>query len=141
VAATAANPTVSSTTSKGGTDRPAEASATPEQDAPAPAVADPAASDAKPDAKADAKSDAKSDAKATATAKDGQDGAGAGTADSAQSDQDVTVVPGVPRYHRSECILIRFMGDSDLQRMPVERAREAGCTPCRACQPDGDEDE
>ena len=56
-------------------------------------------------------------------------------------DQDVTVVPGVPRYHRSECILIRFMGDNDLQRMPVEQAREAGCTPCRACQPDGEEDD
>jgi hypothetical protein len=125
VAATAANPTVSSTTSKGGTDRPAEASATPEQDPPAPDAAEPAASDAK----------------ATAKTKDGQDGTGAGTANSAESDQDVTVVPGVPRYHRSECILIRFMGDNDLQRMPVERAREAGCTPCRACQPDGDEDE
>jgi hypothetical protein len=57
------------------------------------------------------------------------------------SDQDVTVVPGVPRYHRSECILIRFMGDNDLQRMSVEQARKAGCTPCRACQPDGDEDD
>ena len=53
--------------------------------------------------------------------------------------QPVTVVPGVPRYHRSDCILIRFMGDNDLQKMPVEAAREAGCTPCRACQPDGAE--
>ena len=61
--------------------------------------------------------------------------------DGVPSDQDVTVVPGVPRYHRSECILIRFMGDNDLQRMPVEQAREAGCTPCRACQPDGEEDD
>ena len=51
--------------------------------------------------------------------------------------QPVTVVPGVPRYHRSDCILIRFMGDNDLQKMPVEAAREAGCSPCRACQPDG----
>jgi hypothetical protein len=54
--------------------------------------------------------------------------------------QAVTVVPGVPRYHRSDCILIRFMGDNDLQKMPVEAAREAGCTPCRACQPDGEDD-
>ncbi len=61
--------------------------------------------------------------------------------DAVPSDQDVTVVPGVPRYHRSECILIRFMGDNDLQKMPVEQAREAGCTPCRACQPDGEGDE
>ena len=54
--------------------------------------------------------------------------------------QAVTVVPGVPRYHRSNCILIRFMGDNDLQKMPVEAAREAGCSPCRACQPDGEGD-
>ena len=54
--------------------------------------------------------------------------------------QPVTVVPGVPRYHRSDCILIRFMGDNDLQKMPVEAAREAGCSPCRACQPDGEDD-
>jgi hypothetical protein len=54
--------------------------------------------------------------------------------------QAVTVVPGVPRYHRSDCILIRFMGDNDLQKMPVEAAREAGCMPCRACQPDGEDD-
>jgi len=52
---------------------------------------------------------------------------------------EVTVVPGVPRYHKSECILIRFMGDGDLQKMTVAAARDAGCTPCRACQPDGAE--
>jgi len=46
------------------------------------------------------------------------------------------VVPGVPRYHKSQCILIRFMGDSDLDKMTVAAAREAGCTPCRACLPD-----
>ena len=51
------------------------------------------------------------------------------------------MVPGVPRFHRSDCILIRFMGEGDLQRMPVERAKEAGCTPCRACQPEGEEDD
>ena len=55
------------------------------------------------------------------------------------SGQVVTVVPGVPRYHRRDCILIRFMGNNDLQKMPVEAAREAGCTPCRACQPDGED--
>ena len=45
-------------------------------------------------------------------------------ADTQSADQPVTVVPGVPRYHRSDCILIRFMGDSDLQKMPVEAARK-----------------
>ncbi len=60
-------------------------------------------------------------------------------AEAEPADQAVTVVPGVPRYHRSDCILIRFMGDNDLQKMPAEAAREAGCTPCRACQPDGED--
>ena len=49
---------------------------------------------------------------------------------------EVTVVPGVPRYHNARCILIRFMGDSDLDRMTLAAARDAGCTPCRACLPD-----
>ena len=61
-----------------------------------------------------------------------------GPAESAASaEQTVIVVPGVPRYHRAECILIRFMGEDDLEQTPLEAAREAGCTPCRACQPDG----
>jgi hypothetical protein len=49
---------------------------------------------------------------------------------------EVTVVPGVPRYHNARCILIRFMGDSDLDKMTLAAARDAGCTPCRACLPD-----
>jgi hypothetical protein len=49
---------------------------------------------------------------------------------------EVTVVPGVPRYHKARCILIRFMGDSDLDKMTLAAATEAGCTPCRACLPD-----
>ena len=61
------------------------------------------------------------------------------TGDTRQADQPVTVVPGVPRYHRSDCILIRFMGDSDLQKMPVEAAKKNGCIPCRACHTDGEE--
>jgi hypothetical protein len=70
----------------------------------------------------------------------GVDTGGAGTVAGARfADQPVRVVPGVPRYHRSDCILIRFMGDSDLQKMPVEAAKENGCTPCRACHTDGQE--
>jgi hypothetical protein len=46
----------------------------------------------------------------------------------------VTVVPGVPRYHEENCILIRFMADGNVQRMTVPEAEKAGCTPCRACQ-------
>lgn len=59
-------------------------------------------------------------------------------ADTQSADQPVTVVPGVPRYHRGDCILIRFMGASDLQKLPVEAAKKNGCTPCRACHTDGE---
>ena len=52
------------------------------------------------------------------------------------SSKQVTVVPGVPRYHEQNCILIRFMNDDDVQKMTVSEAAETGCTPCRACQPD-----
>jgi hypothetical protein len=49
----------------------------------------------------------------------------------------VTVVPGVPRYHRPDCVLIRFMPEGDVQRLPVAEAKDVGCTPCAACQPTG----
>jgi hypothetical protein len=49
---------------------------------------------------------------------------------------DVTVVPGVARYHRSGCILIRFLGADDLEIMTRQEAESAGFVPCRACQPD-----
>jgi hypothetical protein len=48
--------------------------------------------------------------------------------------QQVSVVPGVPRYHDPDCILIRFMPTDDVQQMSVPEAEKAGCTPCRACQ-------
>jgi nicotinate-nucleotide--dimethylbenzimidazole phosphoribosyltransferase len=49
---------------------------------------------------------------------------------------EVTVVPGVARYHRSGCILIRFLGADDLEIMTRQEAEEASFVPCRACQPD-----
>jgi hypothetical protein len=49
---------------------------------------------------------------------------------------DVTIVPGVARYHRSECILIRFLGPDDLEIMTRQAAEAGGCVPCRACVPD-----
>ena len=52
------------------------------------------------------------------------------------SPKQVTVVQGVPRYHKEDCILIRFMADDDVQKMTIRQATEAGCTPCRACHPD-----
>jgi hypothetical protein len=48
----------------------------------------------------------------------------------------VTIVPGVPRYHRRECILIRFLTDDDLETATRQAAKDSGCVPCKACQPD-----
>jgi hypothetical protein len=49
---------------------------------------------------------------------------------------EVTVVPGITRYHRDDCILIRFLGAEDLERMSQADAEAADCVPCKACQPD-----
>ena len=62
--------------------------------------------------------------------------AGAGADGSAPVDDKVTVVPGVPRYHRRGCILIRFLSDGDLETMTRREAEAAGWVPCKACQPD-----
>jgi hypothetical protein len=48
----------------------------------------------------------------------------------------VTVVPGVPRYHEPDCILIRFMPEGDVQSKSIPEAKAAKCTPCAACQPE-----
>jgi hypothetical protein len=48
----------------------------------------------------------------------------------------VTVVPGIARYHRNQCILIRFLGDGDLETMTREAAEAAKLIACKACQPD-----
>jgi len=47
----------------------------------------------------------------------------------------VAVLPGVPRYHQPDCVLIRFLPESDVQRLPAAQAKADGCTPCAACQP------
>jgi hypothetical protein len=36
----------------------------------------------------------------------------------------------------ADCILIRFLGEEDLETMSVQAAEEAGCVPCRACRPE-----
>ena len=46
------------------------------------------------------------------------------------------MVPGVARYHRSECILIRFLGEGDLEILSKQEAVANGLVACRACQPD-----
>jgi hypothetical protein len=48
----------------------------------------------------------------------------------------VSVVPGVPRYHEPDCILIRFMPENDVQTKSIPEAKAAKCTPCVACQPE-----
>jgi hypothetical protein len=47
----------------------------------------------------------------------------------------VVIVPGVARYHRSACILIRFLGADDLETSTAQEAEANGCAPCRACEP------
>jgi hypothetical protein len=81
------------------------------------------------------------DASKTAGAEDagdaGESGAAGADADGSSSlDDQVTVVPGVPRYHRRGCILIRFLSDSDLETSTRRAAEAAGLVPCKACQPD-----
>ena len=49
----------------------------------------------------------------------------------------VTVIPGVPRYHDPDCILIRFMDEDDIARKSIPEAQAANCTPCAACLPEG----
>ncbi len=62
------------------------------------------------------------------------------TAKPAPGRVEVTVVPGVARYHRSGCILIRFLGAGDLEIMTRQEAEDAKFAACRACQPDQLED-
>ncbi len=50
-------------------------------------------------------------------------------------DGEVVIVPGVPRYHRSGCTLIRFLGGDDVKTSTRQEAEADGCVPCRACQP------
>ena len=46
------------------------------------------------------------------------------------------IVPGVARYHRTGCILIRFLGGDNLETSTAQEAEAKGCAPCRACEPD-----
>jgi hypothetical protein len=48
----------------------------------------------------------------------------------------VSVVPGIARYHMADCILIRFLGEDDLEIMSPQAAEATGCVPCRACRPE-----
>ena len=64
-------------------------------------------------------------------------GAGkSGAAAPATDGNAVVIVPGVARYHRTGCILIRFLGGDDLETSTAQAAEAKGCAPCRACEPD-----
>jgi hypothetical protein len=80
----------------------------------------------------------------------GPDEAGADRADSEGADSDgagadetdegtgtmVSVVPGIARYHRADCLLIRFLGAEDLEVMTLPAAQASDCVPCKACRPE-----
>jgi hypothetical protein len=51
-------------------------------------------------------------------------------------DDLMAVLRGVPRYHKLDCVLIRFMPEGDIQRLSAAQAKAEGCTPCAACQPE-----
>jgi hypothetical protein len=84
-------------------------------------------SDPESEAEAAAESEAESESEPPA----------ATTADPAPGAGLVSVIRGVPRYHDAECVLIRFMPDGDIQKLSIPQAKELGCTPCAACQPEG----
>ncbi|HUD39601.1 MAG TPA: hypothetical protein VMR14_22075 [Streptosporangiaceae bacterium] len=48
----------------------------------------------------------------------------------------VRVVPGIGRYHKEDCILIRFLADDDLEVITMETAIAENFVACKACKPD-----
>ncbi len=62
--------------------------------------------------------------------------AGAAAAPAIGLDDHVSVVPGIARYHKADCILIRFLSEDDLEVTTRRDAEAAGSAPCRACRPD-----
>jgi len=65
-----------------------------------------------------------------------QGGAGRNGPARAAEGNAVVIVPGIARYHRAGCILIRFLGSDDLETATAQEAEAKGCAPCRACEPD-----
>jgi hypothetical protein len=73
---------------------------------------------------------------ATAAAAAATAGEGSDTAPAVSPDDVVSVVPGIARYHKADCILIRFLSEEDLELTSRREAEAAGSAPCRACRPD-----
>ena len=88
------------------------------------------ATTAGPASTAPATADGLTSAAAPAAAKS----AGGGSAGTGAT--EVSVVPGIARYHLADCILIRFLGDDDLESMSLPAAEAAGYVPCKACKPE-----
>ncbi|MGO9296992.1 MAG: hypothetical protein ACLP52_24455 [Streptosporangiaceae bacterium] len=158
--ATAAAPAAAAAEAQPATAEPAEARPAAEPTAPEPAAPEPAAVEAElvaVDAEP-AGDEPAGDEPATAEAEraaaaaepaarpdvagqeggspDAQAGGPSGAGQPATDSDQVTVVPGIARFHRSECILIRFMGPEDLEVMSRTAAVDSGLVPCKACKPD-----
>jgi hypothetical protein len=73
---------------------------------------------------------------ATRQATDGESGGAPADKSAGDDDMQVSVVPGITRYHKSDCLLIRFLSADDLEVMSKKAATESGCVPCKACKPD-----
>jgi hypothetical protein len=48
----------------------------------------------------------------------------------------VRIVPGITRYHKEDCLLIRFLAADDLELMSLKAAADEGYFACKACKPD-----
>jgi hypothetical protein len=48
----------------------------------------------------------------------------------------VRIVPGITRYHKEDCLLIRFLAADDLEVMSLKSASDEGYFACKACKPD-----
>ncbi len=48
----------------------------------------------------------------------------------------VRIVPGITRYHKEDCLLIRFLAEDDLEVMSLKSANDEGYFACKACKPD-----
>jgi hypothetical protein len=46
------------------------------------------------------------------------------------------VVPGIARYHKEDCLLIRFLAEEDLDTMSMAAAVAENLIACKACKPD-----
>jgi hypothetical protein len=58
--------------------------------------------------------------------------AAGGSAPSAETDPEVWVIDGRPRYHRERCEII---DERDAEAIPLSQANDDGFIPCSLCEP------